>query len=143
MLHYFISRLVSLVLSLAFASLVIFFLIEIVPGDPASFMLGVNAQPDTVAALRAELGLDTSRTKRYLTWVGGMLTGDFGTSYTYRTTVSEMLADRMQVSLPLTLYALALFPPGYMRQRGAGAWQMRPSWAPPSLASPFQISGSR
>lgn len=117
MLHYFISRLVSLVLSLAFASLVIFFLIEIVPGDPASFMLGVNAQPDTVAALRAELGLDTSRTKRYLTWVGGMLTGDFGTSYTYRTPVHEMVADRMQVSLPLTLYALALstviaFPAG-------------------------------
>lgn len=117
MLRYALKRLVSLLLSLAVASLVIFAVIEVAPGDPASFMLGVNAQPDTLAALRAELGLDVSKTERYLAWVGGMLTGDFGTSYTYRTPVSRMIADRMWVSLPLALYALTLstliaFPAG-------------------------------
>ncbi|GFE49477.1 peptide ABC transporter [Roseobacter cerasinus] len=112
-----LKRLASLVLSLAVASLIIFALIEVAPGDPASFMLGINAQPETLAALRAELGLDVPKVQRYLTWVGGMLTGDFGTSYTYRTPVAEMVADRIAVSLPLALYALILsiliaFPAG-------------------------------
>ena len=97
--------------------MLIFFVIEVAPGDPASFMLGLNAQPDTVAALRAELGLDVPKFQRYLAWVQGMLTGDFGMSYTYRTPVSQMIADRMWVSLPLALYALTLstiiaFPAG-------------------------------
>ena len=117
MLRYTLKRALSLGLSLVVASLVIFFVIEVVPGDPASFMLGLNAQPDTIAALRSELGLDVSKLERYLTWVGGMLQGDFGTSYTYRTPVTEMIGDRIWVSLPLALYALTLstliaFPAG-------------------------------
>ena len=105
MLRYFLKRLISLALSLAVASLAIFFVIEVAPGDPASFMLGINAQPDTVAALRAELGLDVSKPERYLNWVGGMLVGDFGTSYTYRTPVAEN--DRRQ--------ALGFAPTSYLR----------------------------
>jgi peptide/nickel transport system permease protein len=117
MLRYALKRGLSLMISLAVASIVIFCVIEVAPGDPASFMLGINAEPDTVAALRAELGLDQSKVQRYLAWVGGMLSGDFGTSYTYRTPVSAMIADRMWVSLPLALYALLLstliaFPAG-------------------------------
>lgn len=117
MIRHVARRIVSLVVSLAIASLVIFVVIEVAPGDPASYMLGMNAQPDTAAALRAELGLDVSKPRRYLNWVGGMLTGDFGMSYTYRTPVAGMIADRMWVSLPLALYALVLstliaFPAG-------------------------------
>lgn len=117
MLRYALKRLLSLILSLAVASVVIFAVIEVAPGDPASFMLGMNAQPETVAALRAELGLDATKLERYVSWVGGMLTGDFGTSYTYRTPVAEMVGDRLWVSLPLALYALTLstlvaFPAG-------------------------------
>lgn len=108
MLHYLLKRLMSLILSLAVASMVIFAVIEVAPGDPASFMLGTGAQEDTVAALRSELGLDQGKVSRYLTWVGGMLTGDFGTSYTYRTPVAEMVGERLWVSLPLALYALTL-----------------------------------
>ncbi|MEN9061455.1 ABC transporter permease [Ponticoccus litoralis] len=128
MLTYLTRRLVSLILSLAVASVVIFLAIEVVPGDPAAYMLGMNAQPDTVAALRAELGLDQGRLARYLSWVTGMLGGDFGTSYTYRTPVAGMIADRLWVSLPLTLYALALavlmaLPAGILAaaRRGRGA----------------------
>jgi len=108
MLRYSLKRLFSLGISLVVASLVIFAVIEIAPGDPAGFMLGLNAQPDTVAALRAELGLDVPKIQRYLVWVGGMLTGDFGISYTYRVPVGQMIADRMWVSLPLALLALTL-----------------------------------
>ena len=117
MLTYVLKRVISLIISLAVASIVIFFVIEVAPGDPAAFMLGINAQADTLAALRAELGLDQPKWQRYLSWVGGMVRGDFGTSYQYRTPVSHMVADRMWVSLPLALYALALstaiaFPAG-------------------------------
>ncbi len=126
MLRYMLKRLISLCLSLTVASFVIFFVIEIAPGDPASFMLGLNAQPDTVAALRAELGLDVPKHQRYFDWVSGMLTGNFGTSYTYRTPVAEMIGDRLWVSLPLAIYALTLstliaFPAGiYAAARRGG-----------------------
>lgn len=117
MLRYVARRLVSLAVSLVVASVVIFLALEVVPGDPAAYMLGINAQEDTLAALREELGLNQSRVERYIGWVGGMLTGDFGISYTYRTPVAGMIADRLQVSLPLALYALILstliaFPAG-------------------------------
>jgi peptide/nickel transport system permease protein len=107
-LRYALTRLASLAASLAAASLAIFLLVEVVPGDPAATMLGMTATPEAVAALRAELGLDQGPVARYLAWVGGMLTGDFGVSYTYRTPVAGMVLDRLQVSLPLALYALAL-----------------------------------
>ena len=117
MLRYTLKRLVSLAISLAIASVVIFLAIEILPGDPAANMLGVNAQEDTLAALRDQLGLNGTPWERYTSWIGGMLTGDFGTSYTYRTPVAEMLGERLWISLPLALYALTMstliaFPAG-------------------------------
>ncbi|MFT4699360.1 MAG: peptide/nickel transport system permease protein [Yoonia sp.] len=130
MTRYILGRLVSLVISLIVASVVIFAVIEIAPGDPVSFMLGINAQPETVAALRAELGLDVSKVERYFNWITGMLTGDFGTSYTYRSPISELIADRVVVSLPLALYALILstliaFPAGiYAASRRGSAGDM-------------------
>lgn len=108
MLRYIVRRLVSLIISLVVASLVIFFTLEVVPGDPAAFMLGLEAAPETVAALRRELGLDGSVMGRYWAWVSGLIVGDFGTSYTYRVPVAELIGARIGVSLPLTLYALFL-----------------------------------
>lgn len=108
MLLFLIRRLGGLVATILVATMVVFVLLELLPGDPASLMLGVNAQPDTIAALRAELGLDEPSFLRYLHWIGGMLTGDFGISYTYRVPVAGLIADRALVSLPLALMALAL-----------------------------------
>lgn len=126
MLVYILRKIVSLIASLAFASLAIFAIVEITPGDPAAYMLGINAQEETVAALRAQLGLDVPVWQRYLAWVGGMLTGDFGLSYTYRTPVAEMVADRLWISLPLAVYALALstliaFPAGVIAAARRGS----------------------
>ncbi len=117
MIAWLLRRIASLIISLIVASLVIFMVVEVAPGDPAAFMLGVNAKPDTVAALRDELGLDVPKAERYLNWVTGMVQGDFGTSYTYRSPISDMIADRLWVSLPLAVYALILstliaFPAG-------------------------------
>jgi peptide/nickel transport system permease protein len=101
-------RFVSLLATLFAASLVIFLVMEVLPGDPASFMLGLNAQPDTVEALQRELGLDRPAPERYLAWIGGLFTGDFGVSYTYRVPVAELIFERLWISLPLALMALAL-----------------------------------
>ncbi|MFU8824091.1 ABC transporter permease [Yoonia sp.] len=117
MIRYALGRLTSLIVSLIVASIVIFAVVEVIPGDPAAFMLGVNARPDTIAALRAEMGLDQPLVGRYIAWVTGMLQGDFGVSWTYKTPVSSLIADRIWVSLPLAVYALVLstlvaFPAG-------------------------------
>jgi ABC-type dipeptide/oligopeptide/nickel transport system permease component len=108
MLRYLAGRLLSLGLSLALASLAVFVLVEVLPGDAAAIRLGLNADPAAVAALRAEMGLDRPAPLRYLAWAGGMLRGDLGTSYTYKAPVAGMVADRLWVSLPLALYALVL-----------------------------------
>ena len=126
MLRYALKRLGSLLVSLIVASLVIFACIEVVPGDPASFMLGINAEPDTVAALRDELGLNAAVHERYFSWVSGLLSGDLGTSYTYRSPVSEIVAERLVISLPLAIYALSLtvliaFPVGILAATRRGS----------------------
>lgn len=128
MTRYIAARLLSLTLSLIAASLIIFAVIEVIPGDPAAFMLGVNARPDTLEALRQQMGLNDPLALRYFNWVIGMLTGDFGTSWTYKTPVAELVADRIWVSLPLAIYALVLstliaFPAGIIAasRRGAAA----------------------
>ncbi len=126
MLRFALTRALSLALSLAVASLVIFAVVEVVPGDPASYMLGLNATPEAVEALRDQLGLNGSLVARYLGWVGGMVTGDFGTSYTYKVPVADLVAQRLWVSLPLALYALALstliaFPVGLIAAARRGS----------------------
>ena len=108
MTRFILHRALSLATSLVVASMVVFAVIEVIPGDPAAYMLGLNASPDTVAALRETLGLNQSRAMRYLSWVAGMLTGDFGTSYTYRVPVADLVMDRLAVSLPLAVGALVL-----------------------------------
>ncbi|MDP3316093.1 MAG: ABC transporter permease [Devosia sp.] len=116
---YILGRIVSLVLSLVAASIVIFLVLEVVPGDPAQFMLGLNATPDAVATLRQTLGLDGPLLERYFSWIFGLLQGDFGVSYTYRVPVAGMIADRIWISIPLAVYALVLstliaFPVGIL-----------------------------
>ncbi len=108
MANFLIGRILSLALTLWAASVATFLVIEVLPGDPAGYMMGLNAAPEAVAALRAELGLDAPPLTRYFDWIGGLLQGEFGVSYTYRTPVSELILDRLWISLPLTLYALVL-----------------------------------
>ncbi|WP_349360161.1 ABC transporter permease [Stappia sp.] len=128
MLVYAAKRFASLAATLLVATLLVFLVLEVLPGDPAEVMLGVNAQADTLAALRAELGLDRPAPTRYLDWVAGFATGDLGTSYTYSVPVADLVADRVTVSLPLALIALALstliaLPIGVYAARHRGGWQ--------------------
>ncbi|MCU0831205.1 MAG: ABC transporter permease [Rhizobiaceae bacterium] len=102
------SRLAMTAATVLVASLVVFGVMEVLPGDPARLMLGMNATQDAVAALRTQMGLDLPLPVRYWTWITGFLTGDLGRSYTYGVPVAELVAERLAVSLPLALMALAL-----------------------------------
>jgi peptide/nickel transport system permease protein len=101
-------RLIAFVLTLMAAALVVFLMLEVLPGDPAAVTLGLNAAPEALAALRAEMGLDRPAPIRFFAWVGGLVTGDLGLSYTYRVPVSQLIAERMAVTLPLALMAMTL-----------------------------------
>ncbi len=107
-LGYVAGRFGALALTLVAATVAVFLLIQVVPGDPAAYMMGLNANPEAVAALRAQMGLDASLAERYLSWIAGLVRGDFGVSYTYRVPVGQLIAQRVVVSLPLTLLSLAI-----------------------------------
>lgn len=106
--RYLLGRLGSHLGTLLAATVVIFVLIQIVPGDPAAYMMGMNASPESLAALREQMGLDASAIARYFSWVSGLVTGQLGSSYTYRVPVGDLIAERLQVSLPLALMAMIL-----------------------------------
>jgi len=108
MTAYLLRRLVIAIATLLVASLVVFSVLEILPGDPARIMLGLNASPEALEALRTQMGLDRPLPARYLDWLLGMMTGDFGRSLTYSSPVVDLVRERLAVSLPLALIALLL-----------------------------------
>src|SRR5258708_4132574 len=102
------KRLAILIATLLATSLVVFLVLEILPGDPAQVMLGIDAQPETLAALRSQLGLDRPAVARYLVWLASLVTGDLGVSYTYSVPVAQLVLERLAVTLPLAGMAMAL-----------------------------------
>ena len=106
MIIYLVKKLIWAAATLIVASALVFAALEIVPGDPAQVMLGINATDEAVEALRNDLGLNKPVLERYLSWITGMLQGDFGKSYTYSVAVRELVADRVTISLPLALISL-------------------------------------
>ena len=108
MLLYVLRRLILLLLTLAFASLVVFGVLEVLPGDAAQTMLGTSATPEAVAALAHKLGLDQPVAARYAAWIGGALCGDLGQSYAYNSPIGPLILDRLAVSGPLALLSMSI-----------------------------------
>ncbi len=124
---YVLARLSVLAGTLLGATLVIFALVQVVPGDPATVMMGLNASPEAIENLHRELGLTGSIPARYLDWVGGLLRGDFGISYTYRVPVADLIGERLSLSLPLALLSVLVsvmigLPAGYLAAVRQGGW---------------------
>jgi len=105
---FLLQRLASLLLTLGVASLVVFGVLELLPGNAAEVILGDTATPESLAALQAKLGLDRPPLTRYLDWVGGLLQGRTAMSISYDTPTAELIAQRLQVTLPLALLAMAM-----------------------------------
>ncbi|GBR51710.1 peptide ABC transporter permease [Gluconobacter sphaericus NBRC 12467] len=95
-------------LLLVVASLVIFAAMNLLPGDPAAVMLGLDASPESLAALHQKLGLESSPPARYLHWISAFIRGDLGRSYIYDVPVRSLIGERLQSSLPLILLAMLL-----------------------------------
>ena len=108
MLLYLGQRIALFVATLVFASLVVFAVMQILPGDAAQTMLGPTATPEAVAALSHKLGLDLPAPIRYARWIGGALHGDLGLSYAYGSPIGPLIASSLAVSAPLALMAMTL-----------------------------------
>jgi peptide/nickel transport system permease protein len=108
MILFFLRRLLGFFATLLVAAGVIFYLLDLLPGDPARFILGLNATPQAVENLRVQLGLDAPAHERFWAWLGGMLKGDFGVSYTQSAPVTQLIVERLAVTMPLTLLAMVL-----------------------------------
>jgi len=105
---FLVKRLITLVATLAGASIVVFLTLEILPGNAAQILLGPDASPDAVQALAIKLGIDRPAFDRYWQWIAGMLHGDLGLSYAYSTPVSELVWERITLTVPLAIMAMAL-----------------------------------
>ena len=103
-----LHRSLSWIVTLWAVTLIAFFVLEILPGDPALVLLGPDAQPDTLAALRLQLGLDRPAYVRYGEWILGLLRGDLGISYTYDISVRELIGSRLKVTIPLAVLSMLL-----------------------------------
>ena len=102
------KRVLLLVGTLILVTVLAFVAFTIIPGDPTTSILGVEATQEQIAALRAQLGLDLPIWQRYLNWLGGLLTGNLGDSYNYAMPVAELLATRLTATLTLAGLAFVL-----------------------------------
>jgi len=101
-----IARAGILAASLAVASVLVFGVVNVLPGDPAVVILGTDATPATLHTLREQLGLDQPGWERYLEWLAGMLHGDFGRSVISKTPVAPDLLEKLAVSGPLAVLSM-------------------------------------
>ena len=108
MTSYLLQRLAILIATLALASLVIFTVLDILPGNAAQTMLGASATPETVAALTHKLGLDQPAPLRYLFWIGGLLRGHLGLSYAYHSSIFALITACLAISAPLAVLAMLI-----------------------------------
>jgi peptide/nickel transport system permease protein len=146
-------RLVGVVAVLIAIVLLTFLIVRFVPGDPARLIVGLNATPDQVAAVRDELGLDDPFFTQFWDYVSGLLHGDLGQSFVNRQPVSEMIGQRLPLTAQLALSALAIVlvvgflfgvTAGMLDHNGRGRWFTSPFTAVTSLVGslPEYITGT-
>ena len=119
MIKYTLKRILYFIPTLLLVSFLVFLLVHLIPGDPVTLMLGDNASPENVAALRKALELDRPLYIQFGAWAGNILRGDFGTSIQTKLPVMQSIRERFPVTLVLTtlslLFSLALaIPTGVM-----------------------------
>ncbi|HRL98106.1 MAG TPA: ABC transporter permease, partial [Acidovorax sp.] len=105
---FFLKRFITLLATLMGASVVVFMVLEILPGNAAQILMGPDAAPEAVAALASKLGLDQPAAVRYWQWVSGLVVGDMGESYAYSSPVLELVLERLALTVPLALMAMVL-----------------------------------
>lgn len=105
---YLIKRIASLIPILFGISVLVFTILHLVPGDPASIMLGTNATPEAIAALGKSMGLDQPLITQYMNWMGGMLQGNFGVSVHTGEDILPQIIKRFGITLQLTVFGVLI-----------------------------------
>jgi peptide/nickel transport system permease protein len=128
MIKYIFKRLISVAVTLLVLSVLIFAIIHLTPGDPARIILGADASDEAVSSLRSELGLDVPLPMQYFRWVGNVLHGDFGRSYSRNGLVLDEIFLSMGPTLILAVWGQAFaivfaVPMGIIAARHKGKWQ--------------------
>lgn len=108
MLRYVLVRVLQFLLTAWIASIIVFALMQVLPGNAAQVALGTNATPEAVARLEAEYGLDRPLVVQYLDWIGGVVIGDFGRSYVTEADITPVISDSIQVTLIVVIASMAL-----------------------------------
>lgn len=126
-MRYTLRKVLSSLITLLVVSVCLFVSFQLIPGDPATRILGTGATPESLAALREELGLTAPLPLRYLRWLGSFVRGDYGTSYVYSTSVGSILATKVPVTLALAAMSFALMcaialPVGIYTAKYTGSW---------------------
>lgn len=109
--------------SLAVASVLVFCVMAVLPGNPAQVAAGTQATPEQVAALEEEFGLDEPALQRYVSWIGGLVTGDLGETFVSKRSIADEIGTRLQVTVPLVVLSMLLaiaiaFPLGVLAAVG-------------------------
>jgi len=103
---FLLKRAATFVATLLVASVLVFLVLDVLPGNVAQVILGDTATPESIATLEKKLGLDRPAFVRYTDWIGGLLRGQTAQSYSYDTPTATLIAERLQVTLPLALMAM-------------------------------------
>lgn len=126
-MSFYIRKLLTFASTVLLVSVITFLVFQILPGDPAQIILGVDADPNQLAALHESMGLDRPAGERYLEWIKDTATGNFGTSLRYHRPVADILLERLPVTVSLALFSLGLtllagLPLGIFIARRDGKW---------------------
>ncbi len=140
-MKFILRKILTLIITLFIVSLLAFLAFQVIPGSPATSMLGTNATPEAVAELEAELGLDDPVLVRYARWVGDFVQGDWGTSYSYSLPVKGMVLEKLPATATLVLLGFAItvaasFPIGIATAKRAGGKLTGPSRCSTRCACP-------
>ncbi len=105
---YILRRIIATIPVMGIVAVVVFLMLRLTPGDPAAVIAGDNASPQDIESIRISLGLDRPIVFQFLSWLGGILTGDFGQSFFFKKKVSELVLDRVEPTLSLALMTMII-----------------------------------
>jgi len=108
MFDFIARRLIAIVPVLTVVAVFVFLMLRLTPGDPAAVIAGDNATSDQIAMIRTKLGLDLPIWQQFAIWIGDVLRGNFGESFFFKKTVVELISQRLEPTLALSVFTLIL-----------------------------------
>jgi peptide/nickel transport system permease protein len=108
MLSFILKRLLATIPVVLFVAIFVFLMLRLTPSDPAAIIAGDSASTEQIAAIRTKLGLNEPIPAQFVTWLGKILTGDFGESFFFKKTVASLISDRIEPTLSLSLFTIVI-----------------------------------